>query len=86
MLNKKYYALIRTLGIDPRRTLYTFRHTLAANLMKSTHDQILVKSMLGHSSFRTTAQNYIHYDIRDISRKINESFHRIKVKGDEDET
>lgn len=58
---------LRRLGFPT--TLHSFRHTFATMTLRSTHDLMLVKELLGHESVATT-QIYTEPDMADLHARL----------------
>lgn len=61
-------------GVDPRITLYSFRHCFATSALKRGASIEEVKSLLGHTSSATTSRTYSDVDsdddyLREAARK-----------------
>jgi integrase len=52
--------LIRSLGLPPRTSLHSLRHTSASELLSRNVPLATISKRLGHSSIRTTADIYSH--------------------------
>lgn len=66
-------AVIKDSGIDKKITCYTFRHSIATQLVKNKVDIRYVAELLGHESLETT-KKYVHLDITDL-KKMHALYH-----------
>jgi integrase/recombinase XerD len=68
---KKY---VRKLGLHPRVSPHTLRHSFATHVLAGGADLRVVQELLGHASINTT-QHYTHVD-RDRLKAMHKQFHR----------
>jgi len=61
---------VRRIGLDKPATTHTLRHSFATHLLDAGTDLAVVKSLLGHTSVRTT-QIYTHTTIEHIARTVS---------------
>ena len=53
--------------INKHISCYTFRHSVASQLLHNKADIAHIAKLLGHASLRTT-QQYLHIDITDLKK------------------
>lgn len=58
--SRHFKAYIRALGMSERYSLHSLRHTYGNALLQKGVSLDIVQKLLGHSSVRTTADNYDH--------------------------
>lgn len=58
-----FYKVLDKLNIRNNRTPYTCRDTFAALMNHFNVDKQTIKNMMGHTSFSTTSDNYIPFDL-----------------------
>jgi len=59
-VTRKFKKLIRKAGLNDIYTLHSLRHTYATMLREKGVPLDIVQKRLGHSSYRTTDENYDH--------------------------
>lgn len=79
-LNKLMERLTRHLGFKKKVTCYTYRHSIATQLIQNKVDIKFVQELLGHESIKTT-QRYCHLTITDL-KKVHALFHPREACGD----
>lgn len=62
---RDYYPLLEKLGI-PKKTPHSTRHTYASLARKAGMAPEVLQTILGHASYVTTANVYVHTDIADL--------------------
>ena len=70
---RKYYSefkkLMQSLGIE-NKTPHCCRHTFATNMAKGGADVNALKTIIGHSSYATTADIYTHLGTEELAKAI----------------
>ena len=59
---REYYPLLKSLGIN-RKTPHATRHTYASRAVREGMPREVLQKILGHSSYTTTADVYVHADV-----------------------
>ena len=62
---RDYYPLLDRLGI-PRKTPHSTRHTYASWARRINMQPEMLQKILGHASYTTTANTYVHKEIEEI--------------------
>ena len=60
-------SVSRNMRIDKHISCYTFRHSVASQLLHNKADIAHIAKLLGHASLSTT-QQYLHIDIADLKK------------------
>ena len=63
--NRDYYKLLEQLGIK-RKTPHATRHTFASIAVKAGVKPEYLQKVLGHASYQTTADTYIHSNVEEL--------------------
>ncbi len=66
-------SIIKTSGIRKHISCYTFRHSVASQLLRNKLDIMYIAKLLGHASLKTT-QRYLTIDVSDL-KKMHSLFH-----------
>lgn len=69
---KRYYPLLEKLGI-PRKTPHATRHTYATRAVKEGLAPEVLKKVLGHAKYSTTADVYTHIDAQTLVSAVTNS-------------
>lgn len=67
---KIYYPLLSELGIQ-KITPHRARHTFATLMAQVENNKVLIQKLMGHTSYKTTADLYTHAEITDLKTAIN---------------
>lgn len=72
-LNNKFHAHLEKIGLDNKKFgFHSLRHTYATHMLEDDCDIFLLKKLLGHNSFASTAR-YIHVTSHDIKGSFSPS-------------
>lgn len=72
-LNNKFHAHLKKVGLDNSKYhFHSLRHTYATRMLEDDCDIFLLKKLLGHNSFASTAR-YIHVTSNDIKESFSPS-------------
>lgn len=66
---RNYYPLLDELGIE-RRTPHATRHTYASRARKDGMPPEILQKILGHADYNTTANIYVHTDIEELIKAV----------------
>jgi len=66
----EFDALVKSLGYTKYVTPYACRHTYAMLMDNFSVDKDVIKKMMGHSSYKTTTQNYIDFNLEKAVREM----------------
>lgn len=66
---RNYYPLLDKLGIE-RKTPHATRHTYASRARKAGMPPEILQKILGHADYSTTANIYVHTDIKELVRAV----------------
>lgn len=69
---RDYYPLLERLGID-KKTPHATRHTFASWAVSAGIKPELLQKMLGHASYDTTANIYVHADVEQLVAAVESS-------------
>lgn len=68
---RDYYPLLETLSIE-RKTPHATRHTYASRARKDGMPPEILQKILGHADYSTTANIYVHTDMDELIRAVEE--------------
>lgn len=68
---RNYYPLLDRIGIE-RKTPHATRHTYASRARKDGMPPEILQKILGHADYSTTANIYVHTDIEELVRAVEE--------------
>lgn len=68
---RNYYPLLDKLGIE-RKTPHATRHTYASRARKAGMPPEVLQKILGHADYSTTANIYVHTDIEELVRSVED--------------
>ena len=66
---RNYYPLLDKLGIE-HKTPHATRHTYASRARKAGMPPEILQKILGHADYSTTANIYVHTDIKELVRAV----------------
>lgn len=66
---RDYYPLLDKLGIE-RKTPHATRHTYASRARRSGMPPEILQKILGHADYSTTANIYVHTDVEELVRAV----------------
>lgn len=66
---RDYYPLLDKLGVE-RKTPHATRHTYASRARKAGMTPEILQKILGHADYSTTANIYVHTDIEELIRAV----------------
>lgn len=69
---RNYYPLLEKLGIE-RKTPHATRHTYASRARKAGVPPEILQKILGHADYSTTANIYVHTDIDELIKAVEEA-------------
>ena len=68
---RDYYPLLDRLGIE-RKTPHATRHTYASRARKDGMPPEILQKILGHADYSTTANIYVHTDVEELVRAVEQ--------------
>jgi integrase len=66
---RDYYTLLKDLGID-EKTPHATRHTYSSRAVREGMPREVLSKILGHASYETTANVYVHQDIDTLIKAV----------------